>query len=224
MKHLWFIMDWNRRWAKENWVSTVSWHRAWWKNLENILDFAIKKGIPYVSAWALSSDNFKKRSKVEILWIFWLLTAYKQIISQEIYNKIKVKFIWDIAWLPKSIQSVISKIEDETQNNTGLTFLCAFNYWWKDEIVRWIKKFIQEWWDVSLLDEDSFTKYLDFWEFPPCDVIVRTWWDIRHSWYSLYNSSYSEYYFSDKRWPDFSLDDVEKVLEFYNNSKRNFWK
>lgn len=223
MNHIWLIMDWNRRWAKERWLSSISGHKKWAENIEKILKYCILKNINTVSVWALSNDNYKKRSKFEISWILSLLDNFNKFISSDLYSKVKINFVWDIKNLPEKTIKTIEKIEEDTKNNSELNFVIALNYWGKNEIIRWIKEFVKSWESIENLNEDNFSNYIESMKFSPCDVVVRTWWDIRHSWFFLYSSTYTEYFFSDKKWPDFDEGDIDKVLNFFNSSKRNFW-
>ena len=97
-------------------------------------------------------------------------------------------------------------------------------YWWQDEIIRATKKIIKAWIDPETLTREEFRKYLDISILPKPDLIVRTWWDIRHSWFLLFDSEYSEYYFSEKKWPEFDEQELDKAIEAFWNSRRNFWK
>lgn len=216
-------MDWNRRWAKERGLPSIEGHKEGGRNVERILNSCLDRCIEIVSAWALSSDNFKKRSTLEVKWILSMLDDFDTFIWKELYSKVKIDFVWDIEALPEKTKRSIEKIKNDTENNSEMTFIIALNYGWKEEIIRWFKKFIKEGWDVDSLDENSFEEYIETMKYPPCDVIVRTGWDIRHSGYFLYSCPYSEYYFSDKRWPDFNSEDLDDVLNFFNWCKRNFW-
>lgn len=217
-------MDWNRRWAKKRGLSSVEGHEAGARNIRRIIESAIKNNIEILSVWAMSSDNFKKRSSLEINWLFSLLANFRYYLEEELYNKVKVDFVWDLDALPSKTKKILETIKEETKNNTEITFVVAFNYWGKEEIIRWIKKFVKAWLDIDSLNEDNFADYIESMKYPPCNVIVRTGWDIRHSGYFLYSSTYSEYYFSDKYWPDFSHDDMDDVMAFYAWAKRNFGK
>ena len=91
-------------------------------------------------------------------------------------------------------------------------------------MIRWIKKFIASWDDISTLDEKIFLNYLDTWKYPEPELLVRTGWDIRMSWFMQYVSDYSEFYFSDKYWPDFDENELNLAIDKFKNAKRNFWK
>lgn len=224
INHISIIMDWNRRWAKEKSLPAFMWHKAWADNVEKIINLAWEKWIKYITMWALSTENLKNRPKDEIDFLIKLINNIESYLSKMIKKWLKFETIWDLGLLPEDSQIILQKIKDKTSNNTWITFILALNYWWKDEIIRWIKKFVKEWWNVDDLDEDNFRNYLDVSKFPVPDVIVRTGWDIRHSWFLLYDSAYSEYYFTPKKWPDFDEEELDKVVDFFNSSKRNFGK
>jgi undecaprenyl diphosphate synthase len=106
-----------------------------------------------------------------------------------------------------------------------MTFVLAFAYSGQDEIVRAVKRCMQEWIDPSWLTEETFLKYLDTGAYPPPDIIVRTGGNVRHSGYFLYQSAYSEYFFTETLWPDFSQKDFDAVISYYETEiQRNFWK
>ncbi len=224
INHISIIMDWNRRWAKEKSLPAFMWHKAWADNVEKIINLAWEKWIKYITMWALSTENLKNRPKDEIDFLIKLINNIESYLSKMIKNWLKFETIWDLELLPEDSQIILQKIKDKTRTNTWITFILALNYWWKDEIIRGIKKFVKEWWNIDDLDEDNFRNYLDVSKFPVPDVIVRTGWDIRHSWFLLYDSAYSEYYFTPKKWPDFDEEELDKVLDFFNSSKRNFGK
>ena len=125
---------------------------------------------------------------------------------------------------PGSSQEILQRVQKSTENNTGIILTLALIYGWQDEIIRATKKIIQLWIDPENLSEEEFRKYLDTADLPHPDVIVRTGWDIRHSGFLLYDSAYSEYYFTDKKWPEFDAHELKNVLNFFVWTKRNFWK
>ena len=224
MKHIAIIMDGNRRWATDKWLPTHKWHRAWADNCINIVTAANTRWLKYITLWGLSTENLEKRSASEVLELVKIMSGAKKYLDEIMENNGKVELIWDIDKLPKVALSALNYLVEKTKNNTGLTMVLALVYGWKNEIIRGIQKFVSEGWDIDTLNEQSFWSYLDTGKYPPADLIVRTGWDIRHSGFLLYQSDYSEYYFTEKKWPEFDEDELDKAIAQFNKSKRNFWK
>ena len=224
IKHLWIIMDWNRRWAREKFLPWLLWHKAGADNVAKIAKLAKKRWIQYITLWALSTDNLVKRSKEEVKWIIKLVNHIESFLWDMFESDLKFETIWNLEELPEKSQIILQRVKDNTKNNTWITLVLALIYWWQDEIVRATKKIIKAGINPDKLDKHEFRKYLDTADLPIPDIIVRTGWDIRHSWFMLYDSEYSEYYFTEKRWPEFDEEELDKVIEFYNKSSRNFGK
>ncbi len=224
IKHLWIIMDWNRRWARSKFLPVFAWHKAWADNVKKITELAKNKWIKFLTLWALSTDNLNKRDKLEVEWIIKLINNIESFLGDMKELNLKFETIWNIEELPKKSQIILERVKENTKNNTWITLIIAFIYWWQDEIIRATKKIIKAWINPEDLTRDEFRKFLDTANFPIPDIIVRTWWDIRHSGFLLYDSEYSEYYFTEKKWPEFDEEELDKVINFFNNSKRNFWK
>ncbi len=231
INHLAIIMDWNRRWAKERFLPSLAWHKAWADNALKVTKLASEKWIKYLTLWALSTDNLQKRWYEEVEWIIKLVNSIEKYLWEMIEKWLKFNVIWDISKLPEDSQNILNSVVKRTENNSEIVLTLALIYWWQDEIIRSIKKFVLENKDKSNfeeilnnLDRFNFRKYLDTAILPNPDVIVRTGWDIRHSWFLLYDSEYSEYYFTEKWWPAFDKEELEKVIDFFDKSKRNFGK
>lgn len=225
INHIWFIMDGNRRWAKKLKNIVTLGHERGGDNIERVLELCINESIPYVSMWALSKENILQREINEINEIYWLIQKkVPKLIEKLIKNSIRLEVIWDLWLVPIEIRTILIDAIDKTSQWNKMTFILAIWYSWQDEIIRWVKRCIAEWIDPKLLTEQEFLMYLDSGKYPPPDLIIRTGWSIRHSWFYLYQSAYSEYYFTETLWPDFGYQDLLKALDSYNSSKRNFWK
>ena len=222
INHLWIIMDGNRRWAKQNFLPSFAWHKVWADNVEKITTLVDERWIKYLTLWALSTENLINRWPEEVEWIIKLINNIESYLDKMIKKWLKFETIWDLSKLPKKSQEILQKVKDKTKNNTWIVLIIALVYGWNDEIIRWIKNFIKDGWDIDLLNENNFRNYLDTWLFPKPDLIVRTGWDIRHSGFLLFDSSYSEYYFSGKKWPEFNEEELDKAIKSFENSKRNF--
>lgn len=224
LQHLWIIMDGNRRWAKSKFLPTIAWHKAGADNVVKITELCSDMWITHLTLWALSTENLQKRPKEEIQAIIKLVNSIESYIKKMEIEDLRFNVIGDISRLPVESQKILARVKQETKDNTGITLTIALVYGWQDEIVRATKRIIAAGIDPETLNEQEFRKYLDTGDLPFPDVIVRTGGDIRHSGFLLYDSAYSEYYFTDKKWPEFDQDELTNVIEFFEGSKRNFWK
>jgi len=223
-KHLWIIMDWNRRWANSRGLPKIMWHKAWADNVVEITEIADKLWVKYLTLWALSVDNLNKRDSQEVETIIKLINNIEKYLNKMQVENLRFDTIWDVSKLPDNSQKILEKIKEKTKNNSWITLILALIYWWQDEIVRATKKIIEAWINPSNLTREEFRNFTDTGKFPRIDLIIRTGWDIRHSWFMLYDSEYSEYYFTPKKWPEFNEQELNKAIEQYNDSKRNFGK
>jgi len=224
LQHLAIIMDWNRRWAASKMLPKFAWHKAWADNVVNITELADAKWITHLTLWALSTENLEKRNEDEITGIIKLVNSVQSYLDKMKVKSLKFQTIGDTSKLPEDSQNILNKIQEATQHNTWITVTLWLIYGWQDEIVRATKKIIRAGIDPESLSVSEFRKYLDTAILPLPDVIVRTGWDIRHSGFLLYDSAYSEYYFTDKCWPAFDEQELDLILNRFQQTKRNFWK
>ncbi|MGE4443422.1 MAG: polyprenyl diphosphate synthase [Candidatus Altimarinota bacterium] len=223
--HLGIIMDGNRRWAKKRLLPTIMGHKAGFDTAKNIIEYAGKnKNITHLTLWALSKENLIKRDAEELAGIIKLIEKLQDLLPNMQENNIKFETIGDIEKLPVESVEILKKVKQETQNNTGMVLIAALVYSGQDEIVRGIKKVFESGIDLNTLDEKNFKQFLDTKDFPAPDLIIRTGGDIRHSGFTLYDSAYSEYYFTEELWPDFDENEFDIALDFFENCKRNFGK
>lgn len=222
--HIWIIMDWNRRWAKERLLPAVSWHKAWADNIKNIVEIAWKKEISYLTLWALSVDNLEKRDEKEVKNIIKLIDNIEYFLWEMLEKDLKFQVIWNLSKLPEKSQNILQNIIEKTKNNVWLILNIGLVYGWQDEIIRATRKIIEAGIKPEDLTKEEFKKYLDTANLPNPDLIIRTGWDTRHSGFLLFDSEYSEYYFTEKKWPEFDEKEFDKALNSLKNSKRNFWK
>ncbi len=224
IQHLAIIMDWNRRWARNKNLPAFMGHKAGADNVVKITEYADKLWIKYLTLWALSIDNLNKRDDDEVEKIIKLINSIETYLNKMKIENLRFKTIWDIKKLPKKSQEILQRVIKSTKNNTWITLTLALIYWWQDEIIRATKKIIKAGINPEKLDKEEFRKYLDTYFLPNPELIIRTGWDIRHSWFLLFDSEYSEYYFTQKKWPEFDEIELDKAIETFNNSKRNFGK
>lgn len=226
IQHVAIIPDGNRRWAKERGFPAVEGHRVGSdKALPNLFDALTELGIKYFTFWALSPENFTKRSEGEIANLMLLTRFYLQHKIKEIHSKnIQIHVIGDIAKLPKDIQELLAKAIEKTKDNTGLIATFAVNYGGRDEMMRAVKKIVAEGISEEEITREVISSHLDTNGIPDPDLIIRTGGEKRTSGFLLWQSEYAEYAFSDKYFPDFSAEDLKQCVEDYLQRQRRFGK
>ena len=224
--HVAIILDGNGRWAKSKGMPRNYGHAQGSKNVEVICEEAYKMGIQYLTVYAFSTENWK-RSKDEVDALMKLLRNYmKTCIKTAQKNKMCVKVIGDITKLDEDIRTRIVELEEATKDNDGLHFQIAINYGSRDEIRRAVTKLAE---DVKMgklqpeeVTEEKIAGYLDTKGIPDPDLLIRTSGELRLSNYLLWQLAYSEFYFTEVHWPDFSKKELEKAIEHYNRRDRRY--
>lgn len=225
MQHIGFIMDGNRRWAKKLKNIASFGHRNGFRNIENVLDMCHNAQIPFVSMWWLSKENIVERSREEIEALFEIIRTQVIALAGRMKEKgVRFQTVGDLTLLPDDVRTALLDATELTKDGTVMTAILAVAYSGQDEIIRGVRRCIAEWVNPETLTEKDFPHYLDTGAYPPPDVIVRTGGHMRHSGYFLYQSAYSEYFFTETLWPDFWQKDLDAVLDFFAATKRNFGK
>jgi undecaprenyl diphosphate synthase len=205
------IMDGNRRFAKNNLITTYQGHQNGFKKLLEVVEWSLESNITSLTVYALSTENFKKRSKTEINNILKILKlGIEKYSNTLIKNRIKVKFIGDLSIFENSFQSLLIDLEENTNNNEALNLNICLNYGARTEIINAIKKIEK----INELTEEKFSESLLL-KLEP-DIIIRTGGDKRISNFLLWQSAYSEFFFLDCMWPEFSKEDFKSILNDYN--------
>ena len=225
-KHIAIIMDGNRRWARVQGKPASFGHKAGAKTLENIVRYANKIGLKYITVYAFSTENWK-RTEEEVKALMLLLQSYLDDYSKRADSEnIKVKVLGDITALSQGMQKSIINCMEITKNNTGITFNIALNYGGRDEIVRAVKKIAQkvEYKELKVEDinEDMISQNLYTAGEPDPDLVIRTSGEIRLSNFLPWQVVYSEFLFVDKNWPDFSEADLDEAIIEYQKRTRKF--
>ena len=225
-KHIAIIMDGNRRWARVQGKPASFGHKAGAKTLENIVRYANKIGLKYITVYAFSTEN-GKRTEEEVKALMLLLQSYLDDYSKRADSEnIKVKVLGDITALSQGMQKSIINCMERTKNNTGITFNIALNYGGRDEIVRAVKKIAQkvEYKELKVEDinEDMISQNLYTAGEPDPDLVIRTSGEIRLSNFLPWQVVYSEFLFVDKNWPDFSEADLDEAIIEYQKRTRKF--
>ena len=225
-RHVAIILDGNGRWAKKRMLPRNAGHAAGSKNVEKICAAAWDMGIEYVTMYAFSTENWS-RPKEEVDALMKLLHSYlKDCLKTSKKNNMQVRVIGDISKLDKDLQERIIELERVSAENTGLHFQVALNYGSRDEMIRAMRKMTKDCADGRFapeeITEELFEGYLDTHGIPDPDLLIRTSGELRLSNYLLWQLAYTEFYFTDVPWPDFSKEELEKAIEQYNSRDRRY--
>ena len=225
-QHVAIILDGNGRWAKAKGMPRNYGHAQGSKNVEKICEEAWRMGIKYLTVYAFSTENWN-RPKEEVNALMKLLRNYmKTCLKTAAKNDMKVRVIGDITKLYEDIQKRILELEEATKNNGGLNFQIAINYGSRDEITRAVRTLAEDVKEGKLMPEEvneaCIERYLDTHDIPDPDLLIRTSGEQRLSNYLLWQLAYTEFYFSDVPWPDFSKQELEKAIEQYNRRDRRY--
>lgn len=225
-KHIAIIMDGNRRWAKERSLEAKLGHKQGADTLENIVKYANKIGIKYITVYAFSTENWK-RTADEVGALMILLQNYLDTFFKKADTEnIKINVLGDITALSDGLQKSINRAIESTSNNTGIVFNIAFNYGGRDEIVRAVKQISEKVkcgkLEIENINEKIISENLYTANQPDPDLLIRTSGEIRLSNFLPWQLVYSEFYFIDKYWPDFTEKDLDKAIEEFQKRNRKF--
>ena len=225
-KHIAIIMDGNRRWAKSKGLSTREGHKAGANTLENISKFCNEIGIKYLTVYAFSTENWK-RSKEEVSALMAILKMHvDSFLKEKNKQNIKIKLAGNIDELSNSLKNSITKAIEETKNNTGLTLNIAFNYGGRAEIVKAIKEIASEIKENKIsiedINEDIISNHLYTAGQPDPDLLIRTSKELRTSNFLPWQLVYTEFYFPEKHWPEFTKEDLLEAIRVYQKRNRRF--
>lgn len=218
-KHLAVIMDGNGRWAKERGLPRIAGHYEGVKRAEELVDSCIELGIKWVSLFAFSTENWK-RPEGEVKTLMKLLEGYLKENSYKLMEKgIKVSFIGKRDRLPESLVREMERVEALHPVKEKIRVILAVDYGGRDEIVRTARKLVESGLEIS---EDNFKSLSDLGNVPDPDLLIRTGGEKRISNFLLWHLAYTELYFTDTYWPDFSKDELLKALEDFSKRVRKF--
>lgn len=225
-KHIAIIMDGNGRWAKKRLLPKKMGHKAGADALKKLLRRIEKTDIEHITVYAFSTENWK-REKQEVDDLMKLLKDYiGQYIKDNETSNLKIDTIGDISALSEDLQKDLGHLKEISSKKTGLNLHIALNYGGRDEIVRAIKNISNDVKNGDILIDDIteslFSSYLDTKEYDDPELIVRTSGELRTSNFLVWQSAYSEFYFSDKLWPDFTFEDLEQAINAYQKRERRF--
>lgn len=223
-KHIAITMDGNGRWAQTKGKFRIFGHQNGVKSVRDTVEAASEIGIKFLTLYAFSQENWN-RPKKEIESLMKLLIS---TISQEtntlIKNNIKLKTIGETTLLPKECQNELKETIKKTKKNTQTTLILALSYSGRTEIINAVKNIIKDKVAKNKIDEEVFSQYLDTKNVPNPELLIRTSGEQRISNFLLWQIAYSELYFTDKLWPDFTKEDFFEAIVNFQNRERRFGK
>ena len=224
--HIAIILDGNRRFAKSKMLEPWKGHEIGTTAVENLFDYSRELGIKQLTLYVLSTENLK-RDKKEVDYILNLMrTEFKKLSEpkefEKIKNKIKIRFIGNLDLLPVDLKKICLDLEFKTSENSEYLINFALAYNGKQEIIRAIKNIIRKGTTPEEVNEKLIQDNL-YLENEP-ELIIRTGGEIRTSGFLPWQSTYSEWFFLDKLWPEFNKEDLIQILEDFKKRKRNFGK
>ena len=220
-KHIAIILDGNKRWASINNHSVMEGYNKGLDKIRIIMQVNLEKKIPYLTLFTLSSENLFRTSINNIFEI--ILNCFEKFLHEIIdENKIKIRIIGRRNNLPKKIINIINKCEDLTSKNKELTLNLAFNYGFKNEISNVIEKIIKSKKLINPQNLSEINDLFDLGNIPDPDILIRTGGHKRLSNFILYNLSYTEIFFIDTLWPDFSILEYNQIISEYYKIERNY--
>jgi undecaprenyl diphosphate synthase len=223
--HLAIIVDGNRRWARKHNMPAFMGHKHGFERLEKVIDYAAKIGVPYISFFVFSTENFQRDAQeIDYLMELFKKNFLKMAVKMKLEN-IKAVFSGRRVNLAPSVIDAMDYLSSETQNCRGTMVNFCFNYGGKAEIIDACKiiatKINNNALQIEDINEATFTQHL-YTDFPPVDLLVRTSGEIRISNFMLWQLAYSEMYFTDVLFPDFDEDCFNEALRAYQCRTRRF--
>ena len=225
-RHIAIIMDGNGRWANRRGLPRTAGHKAGAETFRRIATYCKNIGVQYLTVYAFSTENWK-RSEEEVSYLMGLMKRYLMHNKKDALKKgIRIRVIGDKERLSSDLQQLINEIERDTATMDKLNLTFAINYGGRDEITRAVRKVMIDVQSGELspndMDETLFATYLDTKDLPDPDLMIRTSKEERISNFLLWQLAYSEFYFTEKLWPEFSKEDLLEAIKIYANRERRF--
>ncbi len=221
LEHIAFILDGNKRWAKKNNFSSFIGYSKGFENIKNLVNFSLNIKLKNLTLYALSSENFH-RSSLDLIYDIIYKNFSKYFKDLVVDNGVKIKIFGSRENLPNKILDIFDNIEKLSLNNNTLNLNIAFNYGFKHEIKNVLKKVRNNSLEINLNNEQEIDKLFDIGKFPDPDILIRTGGYKRLSNFIMYNLTYTELFFTDTLWPDFSEEEFNDIIKKYLNIRRKY--
>jgi len=221
-KHVAIIMDGNGRWAKQRHMPRIAGHKAGVKSARMAVEVCARNNISALTLFAFSSENWSRpRKEVDLLMDLFIKSLREEAKSIN-ENNIRMQIIGDRSAFTEKLQSRIAEVESLTENNTGMTLSVAANYGGRWDIVQAVQKIVEQGIAAEDIDQTLIGKYLTLSNLPAPDLFIRTGGEHRISNFLLWQIAYTEQYFTDILWPDFSQQNFIQAFDDYAGRQRRF--
>ena len=220
--HVAIVPDGNGRWAEKHGLPRLEGHQAGAENMYILVKYLNEYPIKYLTLYGFSTENWN-RPKYEVRGLFHILKRFIEKYVLEIHERgIKLQHLGRLGELPQNLQQTINRGVELTKDNTGMLLSIAFNYGGRTEILDAVRHIIADGIPPENINEKLFDSYLYTAGLPEVDLAIRTAAELRLSNFLIWQSAYSEYYFTDVLWPDFNKKEMEKALIDYSQRQRRF--
>jgi undecaprenyl diphosphate synthase len=225
-RHIAIIMDGNGRWARERGLPRTEGHRSGAETVRRVTEACGEAGVEFLTLYAFSSENWK-RPKREVQALMKLLEQFLRTKTAEMVEQnIRLQAIGRLHDLPRSCQDQLHQSIEATSSNTGLTLILALSYGGREEIIDGVKSLIDSvergHLDKGMIDGDVFSKHLYTRYYPDPDLLIRTSGELRLSNFLLWQLSYTEFFVTQRLWPDFQKEDLFEAIRSYGLRQRRF--
>lgn len=224
-QHIAIIMDGNRRWARARGLPDIKGHEGGTEALEKVVDAAEKMGIKTITVYALSTENIRERAKREVTGLFQLLrSGYHARLKKMMEKGVRIDILGELLGLPSFIRRIIEMIKNTYIKNESIKLNIALNYGGKRELIEAIKDIVKQGIELDKINEAIVERHLYTNGTPDPELVIRTGGRSRLSNFLLWQTAYSEFYFTKTLWPDFDGGELKKAVDWYQEQKRNFGK
>ena len=225
-RHVAIIMDGNGRWAAKRALPRSAGHAAGAETFRRVATYCKEIGIEYLTVYAFSTENWKRPAD-EVGTIMELLERYlNEALEKMERDKVKMKFFGDISALPQGLQQLIAQTEEVSRRFEGVQVNICVNYGGRDEILRAVENYVRDAAEENVpggqLSEETLSRYMYSSGIPDPDLVIRPSGEMRLSNFLLWQSAYSEFYFTDVLWPDFNEKELDRAIIAYQNRDRRY--
>jgi undecaprenyl diphosphate synthase len=225
-RHIAIIMDGNGRWARERGLPRTEGHRRGADSVRKVVEACGELGVEFLTLYAFSSENWK-RPKREVDALMRLLQQFLKSKTPEMQKQnVRLQAIGRLHDLPAECQAELHRSIAKTADNTGLTLILALSYGGREEIIDGVKSLLESvekgHLDKAMIDAEVFSKHLYTRYYPDPDLLIRTSGELRLSNFLLWQMSYTEFYVTEKLWPDFGREELLEALKAFGERSRRF--